>query len=85
MGVSVVDSIKLGRVLVGEMSCCGITGCLSCRGKQSTSSLLFLLSSSGHRADCLVPVRFGVRLRGACVGLCMCDGWEGKRIPWLLL
>ena len=41
VGVSVVDSIKLGEVLlalaVGEMSCCS-TGCLSCRGKQSTSS-----------------------------------------------
>ena len=44
VGVSVVDSIKLGRVSVGEMSCCGITGCLSCRGKQSTSSS----SSSGR-------------------------------------
>ena len=41
VGVSVVDSIKLGRVLVGEMSC-GSTGCLSCRGKQSTSSSLSL-------------------------------------------
>ena len=30
---------------LGEMSCCGITGCLSCRGKQSTSgrSLLSVL------------------------------------------
>ena len=37
--MSVVDSIKLGRVSVGEMSC-GSTGCLSCRGKQSTSSSL---------------------------------------------
>ena len=41
VGVSVVDSIKLGEVLlalaVGEMSCCS-TGYLSCRGKQSTSS-----------------------------------------------
>ena len=44
-------SIKLGEVLlasavvgaVGEMSC-GSTGCLSCRGKQSTSSS----SSSGR-------------------------------------
>ena len=41
-----VDSIKLGRVSLGEMSC-GCTGCLSCRGKQSTSELL-LLSSSGR-------------------------------------
>ena len=37
-----VDSIRLGEVLlavgvVGEISC-GSTGCLSCRGKQSTSS-----------------------------------------------
>ena len=39
VGVSVVDSIKLGKVTVsvGKMSCGG-TGCLSCRGKQSTSS-----------------------------------------------
>ena len=47
--LSVEDSIKLGEVLlavgaVGEMSC-GSTGRLSCRGKQSTSSLL---SSSGR-------------------------------------
>ena len=63
------DSIKLGRVSM-EMSCGG-TGCLSCRGKQSTLLLLLLLSSSGRRADCLVPVPFGVRLRGACVGLCV--------------
>ena len=39
--LSVEDAIKLGGVLlavgtVGEMSCAG-TGCLSCRGKQSTS------------------------------------------------
>ena len=43
------DSIKLGGMLlavgaVGGMSCCSNTGCLSCRGKQSTS----LLSSSGR-------------------------------------
>ena len=44
--MSVVDSIKLGKVSVGEISCCGITGCLSCQGKQSTSSLS--LSSSGR-------------------------------------
>ena len=55
--LSVKDSIKLGEVLlavgaVGEMSCCGSTGCLSCRGKQSTSSslLLLLLSSSLGRS-----------------------------------
>ena len=76
MGVS----IKLGGVLlavgaVGEMSCGG-TGCLSCRGKQSTS-LSLLLSSSGQLfsnpryADCFVSVLFGVGLRGACVGLCV--------------
>ena len=46
--VSVGDSIKQVEVLlamceVGEMSCCCSTGCLSCRGKQSTSSS----SSSG--------------------------------------
>ena len=45
-GVSVGDSIKLGKGSVGEMSCCCSTGCLSCRGKQSTSSLLS--SSSGR-------------------------------------
>ena len=59
VGVSVVDSNKLGEVLlalavgaVDERSC-GSTGCLSCRGKQSTSSssssgrslLLFLILS----------------------------------------
>ena len=52
VGVSIGDSIKLGEVLlelalavgaVYERSC-GSTGCLSCRGKQSTSSL----SSSGR-------------------------------------
>ena len=42
MDLSVLDTIKLGRVSMGEMSCGG-TGCLSCRGKQSTS--LSLLSS----------------------------------------
>ena len=47
MDLSVEDSIELrGWLLavgaVGEMSC-GSTGCLSCRGKQSTSLLLFLL------------------------------------------
>ena len=46
VGVSVVDSIKLGRVSVGEMAC-GSTGCLSCRGKQSTS-LSLSLSWSGR-------------------------------------
>ena len=51
---SMGDAIKLGGVVlamgaVGEMCCCGITGCLSCQGKQSTSSLLVLsLSSSGR-------------------------------------
>ena len=46
MEVSDGDSIKLGRdVLVSEMSGCGSIGCLSCQGKQSTSSLL---SSSGR-------------------------------------
>ena len=72
------DSIKLGAVLllevgaVGEMSY-GSTGCLSCRGKQSTS--LLLLSSSWivfgpnpWYADCFVSVLFVVGLRGACVG-----------------
>ena len=48
--LSVEDSIKLGEVLlavgaVGEMPC-GCTGCLSCRGKQSTS----LSSSSSGRS-----------------------------------
>ena len=59
VALSVGDSIKLGEVLlalavgaVDERSC-GSTGCLSCRGKQSTSSssssgrslLLFLILS----------------------------------------
>ena len=54
--LSVGDSIKLGGVLlavavgtVGEMSC-GNTGCLSCRGKQSTSSS----SSSSSRRSLLL-------------------------------
>ena len=52
--LSVVDSIKLGRgVSLGEMSC-GSTGCLSCRGKQSTSSLLLLLSSTGRSFSILL-------------------------------
>ena len=77
------DSIKLGGVLlavgaVGEMSCDGSTGCLSCRREQSSSSLLFLLSSSGHRAYCLVPIRVGVRLRVACVELCVMAGRENE-------
>ena len=97
--VSVKDSIKLGAVLlavgaVDGMSCDGITGCLSCRGKQSTS-LLLLLSSSGRRADCLVPDLFIVRLRGACVGLCVmagreneypccsCSCWRTTRCRWM--
>ena len=43
--LSVGDAIKLDRAVValGEMSCCGSTGCLSCQGKQSTSSSLLLL------------------------------------------
>ena len=47
--LSVGDAIKLDRAVValGEMSCCGSTGCLSCQGKQSTSSIL-LLSLSGR-------------------------------------
>ena len=78
--VSVEDSIKLGEgsLAVGSLeTSCGGTGCLSCRGKQSTS-LLLLLSSSGRLlfsnpryADCFVSVLFVVRLRGACVGLCV--------------
>ena len=55
MDLSVKDSMKLGELLlalavamgaVGEMSCCGSTGCLSCRGKQSTSSSLSLSGRS---------------------------------------
>ena len=64
--MSVVDSIiKLGEVLLavsagGEMPC-GCTGCLSCRGKQSTSLLLLLSSWIGfgpnpRYADCFVLV-----------------------------
>ena len=72
--LSVEDAIKLGEMLlavgtVDEMSCAS-TGCLSCRGKQSTSSLLLSLSlsSSGRvfsnprYADCFVSVLFGVGL-----------------------
>ena len=67
MDLSLEDSIKLGGVLfamgvVGGMSCGG-TGCLSCRGKQSTSSSLLLSSSSWigfgpnpRYADCFVLV-----------------------------
>ena len=70
-------SIKLGEVsvavgavgAVGGMSCCGGTGCLSCRGKQSTSN---------RWADCFVPVLFGVGLRGACMGLCVMAGRENE-------
>ena len=49
-------SIKLGRAgaALGGMSCCGSTGCLSCRGKQSTSSS----SSSGW--SLLLFFRFSV-------------------------
>ena len=48
VGVSVVDSIKLGRgVSVGEISC-GSTGCLSCQGKQSTSLLLYIIFNRRH-------------------------------------
>ena len=45
-----VDCFVVGvvwrRVSVGEMSGCGNIGCVSCRGKQSTSSSLLLLSLS---------------------------------------
>ena len=67
---------------MGEMSC-GSTGCLSCRGKQSTS-LLLLLSLSGwlfsnlRCTDCFVSVRFVVRLRGACVEVCVMAGRKNK-------
>ena len=75
------DSIKsLGvSVAVGEvggMSCCGVTGCLSCRGKQSTSN--------PRCADCLVLVF-------CCCGFLRClygvmrVGRERKRKPLLLL
>ena len=90
MDLSVLDSIKLGRALValGGMSCGG-TGCLSCRGKQSTSSslllsglsLLLLLLCFGPNpwyADYFVSVFFGVDLRGACVGLCVYAGIENE-------
>ena len=61
--LSVTDSIKLGEVLLavsvavgalGEMSC-GSTGCLSCRGKQSTSS-----SSSSWRSLLLFLILFSI-------------------------
>ena len=55
--LSVKDSIKLGGVLlaaVGEISCGG-TGCLSCRGKQSTSS-----SSSSGRSLLLFLILFSI-------------------------
>ena len=56
MEVSGGDSIKLGRgVSVGEISGCGIIGCLSCRGKQPTLSLL---SSSGRSLLILLDLFF---------------------------
>ena len=88
--LSVVDAMELGEGLLAvgalETSCCR-TGCLSCRGKQSTS-LLLLLSSSGRLfsnryADCFLRVLFVVRLRGSCVGLCVMAG-QGNQIPWLM-
>ena len=73
-----MDSIKLGQgVSLGEISCSS-TGCLSCRGKQSTSSLLLLLSSSGRCADCFGRVIFVVRLGGARVGLYVMAGRENE-------
>ena len=57
------NSIKLEE---GVLLAVGSVGEMSCDG---TSSLLLVLSSSGRRADCLVPVLFGVRLRGTCMGL----------------
>ena len=70
--MSVVDSIKLGRVLVGEMSCCCSTGCLSCRGKQSTSSS----SSSGR--SLLLFFRFSVA--GVSVGDGAAVGRDAKAV-----
>ena len=71
VGVSVVDSIKLGRVSVvvdsvGEISCSG-TGCLSCRGKQSTSLLLSSSSSLSGRSSLLFLLLFSI-LSGVSVG-----------------
>ena len=67
--LSVQDSIKLGEVLlavvaVGEMSCCGSTGCLSCQGKQSTSSS----SSSGRSLLLLLDLFFRFSVAGVSVG-----------------
>ena len=67
VGVSVGDSIKLGRAVaaLGGMSCCGSTGCLSCRGKQSTSlSLLF----SGRSLLLLLDLFFRFSVAGVSVG-----------------
>ena len=69
MDLSVKDSMKLGELLlalavamgaVGEMSCCGSTGCLSCRGKQSTSSSSS--SSSSGRSLLLFLLLFSILL-----------------------
>ena len=79
VGVSVVDSIKLGRVSVvvdsvGEISCSG-TGCLSCRGKQSTSLLLSSSSSLSGRSSLLFLLLFSI-LSGVSVG-------DSIRLFWL--
>ena len=46
----------VGLGSVGEMSCCCSTGCLSCRGKQSTS----LSSSSSGRSLLLFLILFSI-------------------------
>ena len=70
--LSVEDSIKLGAVwlavgAVGEMSCGG-TGCLSCRGKQSTSSSSLSLSSSGRSLLLLLDLFCRFSVAGVSVG-----------------
>ena len=95
VGVSVRVSIKLGQMLlalavdaVGRMSC-GSTDCLSCRGKQSTSSssssgrsllfsilldLFFWFSVAGVSVgDSIRQFRLGARGEGGLIGGC-CHG-----------
>ena len=74
VGLSVEDSIKLGEVslavgAVGTMSC-GSTGCLSCRGKQSTS---LLLSSLGRSLLLLLLLSYDLFFRFSVAGVSVGD------------
>ena len=67
------DSITLGEVsvavgAVGEMSSCCSTGCLSCRGKQSTSLSSLLLSSSVRSLLIVLDVFWQFSVAGVSVG-----------------